>query len=125
MLSFLLGSWEQRTYWFEVFEVFRRLGLSGVLVLFGPGSVVQAGMSILICSASIKMYSLYAPFREDDDDFLQKLAQWQLFMVLLSSILARMEITGGTCTHAHTHAHAHAYARMHAPNTYMRQPWLG
>ena len=114
MLSFLLGSWEQRTYWFEVFEVLRRLALSGVLVLFGPGSAVQAGMSILICSASIKMYSLYNPFREDDDDFLQELAQWQLFMVLLSTVFARMEITGGTCTRAHTHAHAHAYARMRA-----------
>ena len=36
-LSFLLGSWQQRVYWFEIFEVFRRLLLSGVLVLFGKG----------------------------------------------------------------------------------------
>ena len=115
MLSFLLGSWEQRTYWFEVFEVFRRLGLSGVLVLFGPGSAVQAGMSILICSASIEMYSLYAPFREDSDDFLQKLAQWQLFMVLLSSILARMEITGGTRTRSHSRSCLRENACMRVP----------
>ena len=115
MLSFLLGSWEQRTYWFEVFEVSRRLGLSGVLVLFGPGSAVQAGMSILICSASIEMYSLYAPFREHDDEFLQKLAQWQLFMVLLSSILARMEITGGTRTRSHSRSCLRENACMRAP----------
>ena len=81
MLSFLLGSWEQRVYWWEVFEVIRRLMLSGVLVLFGPGSAIQSAMSILICLASIKAYSLYAPFREDDDDYLQELSQWQLFMV--------------------------------------------
>ena len=70
-LSFLLGSWEQRVYWWEVVEVIRRLLLSGVLVLLGPGSVVQGAVSILICVASVKAYSLYAPFREDDDDYLQ------------------------------------------------------
>uniref|UniRef100_A0A7S2BT64 TRP C-terminal domain-containing protein n=1 Tax=Florenciella parvula TaxID=236787 RepID=A0A7S2BT64_9STRA len=89
-LSFLLGSWEQRVYWWEVFEVIRRLLLSGVLVLFGPGSAIQAGMSILICVFSIKAYSLYAPFREDADDYLQEVTQWQLFMVLFAVILSRM-----------------------------------
>ena len=81
LLSFLLGSWEQRVYWWEVVEVIRRLLLSGVLVLFGPGSVIQSAMSILICLVSIKAYSLYQPFRSDADDYLQELAQWQLFMV--------------------------------------------
>ena len=70
-LSFLLGSWEQRVYWWEVAEVTRRLLLSGVLVSFGPGSVIQGAISILICLTSIKAYSLWQPFREDDDDFLQ------------------------------------------------------
>ena len=39
VLSFLLGSYSQRVYWFEVVEVFRRLMLSGALILFGPGTV--------------------------------------------------------------------------------------
>ena len=90
-LSFLLGSYEQRVYWFEFVEVLRRLLLSGVLVLFGPGSVVQGAASILICSVSIKTYSLYNPFRSDDDDFLQEVAQIQLFLVLLAAILMRVD----------------------------------
>ena len=91
VLSFLLGSYEKRVYWFEFVEVLRRLLLSGVLVLFGPGSVVQSAASILICSASIKAYSLYQPFRSDDDDFLQEVAQVQLFLVLLAAILMRVD----------------------------------
>ena len=94
LLSFLLGSWEQRVYWWEVFEVVRRLLLSGVLLLFGPGSAIQSAMSILICLFSIKAYSLYSPFREDEDDFLQEVTQWQLFMVLFSTILARVDASG-------------------------------
>jgi len=95
-LSFLLGSYEKRVYWFEVFEVFRRLMLSGVLILFEPGSTIQSAVSIIVCIASIKGYSLYAPFREDDDDFLQELTQWQLFMVLFCAILTRVDASADT-----------------------------
>ena len=52
-------------------------------MLFGPGSIIQGAVSVLICQASIKAYSFYAPFREAEDDYLQELTQWQLFMVLL------------------------------------------
>ena len=98
MLSFLIHSWEQRVYWWEVFEVIRRLMLSGVLVLFGPGSAIQSAMSILICLVSIKGYSLYAPFREDEDNLLQEVTQWQLFMVLFSAILARMDTSSDSAS---------------------------
>ena len=76
----------------------RRLLLSGVLVLFGPGSTVQSAMSILICLASIEAYSLYAPFREDEDDYLQKVTQWQLFMVLFAATLARVDASSDSAS---------------------------
>ena len=119
MLSFLMGSWKQRVYWWDVVtltltltralnltrtpslmpthlldaeqvEVFRRLGLSGILVLFGPGTRIQSGCAIMICILSIQLYSLYQPFREDDDNFLQALHNFQLFFVILASVLDRM-----------------------------------
>ena len=34
-LCFLFAPYEERVFWFEVFEVFRRIALSGLLVLFG------------------------------------------------------------------------------------------
>ena len=55
-LSVLIGSYERRTYWFECIEVWRRMLLSGCLVLFGPGSVVQGVVSVLICLASIEVH---------------------------------------------------------------------
>ena len=36
---------------------------------------------------------LYAPFRAGGDNFLQEVTQWQLFLVLLTTILARMDIS--------------------------------
>ena len=57
-----------------------------------------SAMSIIICLFSIKAYSLYAPFREDEDDFLQEVTQWQLFMVLFATILARMDVSGDSAS---------------------------
>ena len=93
-LAFLIGSYEQRTYWFEVVEVSRRLALSGCLVLFGPGSTVQGVVSVLICLLSIKVYGYWAPLRDDKDDLLQEVAQWQLFFVLFAALLQNVDATG-------------------------------
>jgi len=67
-------------------------------VIFGPGSTVQSAISILICLFSIKAYSLYVPFREDEDDFLQEVTQWQLFMVLFAATLARVDTSGDSAS---------------------------
>ena len=48
-LSFLITPYEQRVYWFEVVEVFRRLMLSGALILFGAGSVKQVIIACALC----------------------------------------------------------------------------
>ena len=63
---------------FEVFEVIRRLFLSGILVLFEPGSTVQMGVAILICFLSITVYSIYSPLKTGADNQLQWLTQFQV-----------------------------------------------
>ena len=65
------SAYSPRVYWFEVFEVCRRLALSGILVLFGPGSTVQSAFSILVCFGSIVTYSVYTPLLDHTDNHLQ------------------------------------------------------
>ena len=91
-LSFLFSAYSPRVYWFEVFEVIRRILLSGVLVLFGAGSTVQSAFSILICFGSITVYSVYSPLLDEEANFLQWMAQVQLFLVLLSILLMKADI---------------------------------
>lgn len=66
---------------------------SGGLVLFGAGSTIQSAFSILICLASITVYSIYVPLKDPDDNNLQWLAQMQLFLVLLSILLMKADNT--------------------------------
>jgi len=90
-LSFLFSAYKPRVYWFEVVEVIRRLSLSGLLVLFGPGSTVQSAFSILICFGSIVVYSMYKPLKDEENNNLQYLAQLQLFLVLLTILLLKVD----------------------------------
>ena len=88
-LSFLLSQYERRVYWFEVVECCRRLLLSGAVILFGPGTPVQLVVSLFVCAFSIKIYSFYEPQREYDDDLLTEVSQWQIFCILVCSLMLR------------------------------------
>jgi len=93
-LSFLFEAYEPRVWWWEVFECLRRLMLTGMLIFCLPGTAYQMVIGILICQLSIKMYSLYKPFVEDDDDFLAEITQWQTFFVLFGALLIFVDVSG-------------------------------
>ena len=65
-LKFLLNMYERRVFWFEVVEVYRRIILSGALVLLRPGSTLQAVSAVFICLVAINVYGFYSPLREVD-----------------------------------------------------------
>ena len=60
---------------FEVVECVRRLMLSSMLILIDDGSASQVVVAIFICLVSMRVYSYYAPYAEDDDDRLADVAQ--------------------------------------------------
>jgi hypothetical protein len=44
---------------------------------------------IFIAVVYIKLYGFFCPFKEDDDDILQEMAQFQVFITLFISLLIR------------------------------------
>jgi hypothetical protein len=55
-------------------------------IVGSPGQIVFA---LFIALVYIKLYSAYAPYQEDDDDFLQEMAQYQVFIVLFIALLVQ------------------------------------
>jgi hypothetical protein len=53
------------------------------------GSAAQVVFGILIAVAFMKLYGYFNPLVEDDDDFLQELAQYQVFFTLFIGLLLR------------------------------------
>ena len=68
--------------------------LSSMLILIDDDSVVQAVVAILLSLLSVKIYSFYHPYAENDDDILAEAAQWELFLVLLAALMIGVDATG-------------------------------
>jgi len=94
-LKFLYGAYAAELYWFEIFETLRRLALSGGLVVWGNGTIMQVVASVLICLLSIKMYTYFQPFESRSDNLMQEVAQYQLFFVLFTALLIQATTAEG------------------------------
>jgi len=53
----------------------RRLALTGLLVFFGDGTLLQIIVASLIALASLHMYSKYRPYLDEGVDAVASLAQ--------------------------------------------------
>ena len=61
-IRFLFDMYHARVWWWEVFETLRRIALTGALMVFKEGSILQLFLGVTICVVSLMMYSHYMPF---------------------------------------------------------------
>ncbi|GMH89826.1 hypothetical protein TL16_g11577 [Triparma laevis f. inornata] len=93
-LEFLYKNYEPQTYDFEVFETLRKLMLTGGLVFLKPGTGAQIVIAMLMCMAAMKVYAAKRPFIDPDIDTLSEAAQYQLYFVMFSALLMRVNLDG-------------------------------
>jgi len=72
-------------------EILRRLILSSVLLFYDTFGVSQIVVAMLSCLAFNRFHAYHHPYAEDDDDILAEVIQWNLFCVLLTSLLIRVD----------------------------------
>ena len=63
----LIGGYEIRTYWFEIFEMIRKVLLVGIPGTFDKGGNMQLVWGLLVCFVTAGMYMAYAPFIVDSE----------------------------------------------------------
>ena len=68
--------------------------------LLSVGSASQIVCGIFIAVVYIKLYGYYGPFVNDDDDILQEMAQFQVFITLFISLLIRLGMYSTACCHS-------------------------
>ena len=88
-LKFLFAAYEGKYWYWEVVESYRKVFLTGVLVVVQQESTTQVVVGILVALLFIKLYNLYEPFEDDKVDVISELAQWQIFIVLFIGLLIR------------------------------------
>ena len=88
--DFLYRQYVPRCWWFETFESFRRLMLSGVLVLCLPGSVDQIFIGLLVSLVSVKVYMHFQPFVDTFDNRFAEFAQTVICVTFLMAFLEKL-----------------------------------
>ena len=74
-IAFLYEEYEPRCYLFVVFDVLRRIFLTGCLTMFLPGTISQIAVGLLGSMISYRVFSHYDPYVEDDDVVVSEVAQ--------------------------------------------------
>ena len=86
-VEFLFEEYEPRCYLFIVYEILRRIFLTGVLGMFRAGTISQIAIGLLATIVSHRVFTFYEPYVEDDDDTVSEVAQTQLVLVFFGSLL--------------------------------------
>lgn len=92
-IKFLYKAYEPKYWYWEVLETSRRLLLTAVISIIADGEIMQIVFGAFIALIFMKLYGMYAPFLKDDDDALQELSQYQIFITLFISLLLRVAKT--------------------------------
>eukprot|EP00942_MAST-04A_sp_MAST-4A-sp1_P013143 g13143.t1 len=91
--GFICEAYTERAWWFECFELTRKLALTGGVSLISPGSTTQilAGLSFTAFYSYFAMN--FKPYVEIGDDLLYNVCLLQLFSVLFIGLLTKLNVS--------------------------------
>jgi hypothetical protein len=94
IMDFFQGGFREEIFFWEVIECFRKLALTGFAVFFGPGSMVQLGMAIMLTMAYMVTLASFSPYKTDEGcNSLARIEQAALFLVLLEMAMVKYVVT--------------------------------
>jgi len=89
----IIGPYELRVFWFEIFECVRKILLIGLPVFFRPGTTSQLILGLLICFISFGAYMALSPFTDEKHDYVSIICQLQIFFALLAGVMLNSPAT--------------------------------
>eukprot|EP00519_Triparma_laevis_P015817 CAMPEP_0182493554 /NCGR_PEP_ID=MMETSP1321-20130603/2498_1 /TAXON_ID=91990 /ORGANISM="Bolidomonas sp., Strain RCC1657" /LENGTH=220 /DNA_ID=CAMNT_0024696353 /DNA_START=22 /DNA_END=681 /DNA_ORIENTATION=+ len=90
-IVFLWRDYRPEFWWFEIYECFRRLSFTGMLVVFEPGSPPQLCFSMILALLSSLMYEHNQPFEKTEENTLAQISSVSIFLTLLAGILITLK----------------------------------
>ena len=94
MLSFLWDSYKPQYWYWEVMETTRRLVLTSVLAVCGPGTSSQAVLAILLSLMYIKLYSYASPYASNSSNTIAETGQFQIFFTFFGGLIIGNTLVG-------------------------------
>eukprot|EP01043_Picozoa_sp_COSAG02_P009543 COSAG02_NODE_326_length_24603_cov_123.455681_2_plen_787_part_00 len=81
--NFMVRDFQPRYYFFEIVEFMRKLGLTGLVMIIEPGSVMQICVAITIAFAFAAVNAVVRPYADPRANYMRLLADTSLFFTLL------------------------------------------
>ena len=89
--GWLAAPYQERAWWWPVFECICRLLLSSVLILLAPLKSGKIIVAFCVCLLSTRAYAYYSPFKNAVDGQFAELAQWQLCILFFVALLVQFD----------------------------------
>ncbi|KAH8052006.1 hypothetical protein JL722_10453 [Aureococcus anophagefferens] len=86
-VRFLYEEFKPSCFMFMVYEVSRRIFLTGCLSMFVPDSISQIAIGLLGSLISYRVFSHYEPYVEEDDGVVSEVAQTELVLVFFYALM--------------------------------------
>eukprot|EP01043_Picozoa_sp_COSAG02_P043076 COSAG02_NODE_3721_length_6323_cov_3.825353_2_plen_1317_part_00 len=94
MYHFIISDYKLECWYWEIVELMRKLLLSGILSLVKRGSIAQAMLGTVIAFAFSVVHVKLEPYKSSTLNFAKTVAEIQLFVVLLTSVVLQQHNVG-------------------------------
>eukprot|EP00937_MAST-01D_sp_MAST-1D-sp2_P004096 g4096.t1 len=89
----LYVAYSQRFYLWEVFELIRKLCLTGLVIFIAPGTPLQFVIGCLMSLMFAVSYSQFKPYLYSEDDTLQLICQLSIFCTMYAGLLIKSGVS--------------------------------
>ena len=91
-LGYLVRDYDAGFFWWELFEIWKKLFLVGFAVLILPGSVEQLFIAFLFSAVCAFFVSLARPFKNIVDDYFAKFCAFALTLLLFFALVLKVSV---------------------------------
>jgi hypothetical protein len=90
-IRLLFETYEPKFWYWEVIDTFKRLMLTGVLVLIAQGSAVQIVVGMCLSLLFLKLYDISRPHADQAIYAIETVSQWQVFFIFFLALLLKAD----------------------------------
>ena len=87
--GFLIGAYTVSCWWFEIYDLIRRLVLTSVISFVQPRSATQVTTTVLICFATLVLFGIVRPFAYERVLYVAYASYVELFLVAFVGLLLK------------------------------------
>ena len=92
-LSFLVGSYTEDFYWFEVLECTRRILLGSIIGIVSASAAAAPVMGLLLSIAFLVVYTRCRPFKVESDSNLAEVLAFSLCLFFTAALMIKVDAT--------------------------------